>query len=189
VTSATTERYAPYLQTHLAPGERLLAAAPTKLPQGRTFSGSRAKGPWRAVENTLDAAAATTWLDGLLFGRAAAGSWESTAAAFALARDSDAPFGPVLVVTDRRLLRCGLTAEPLGHWTYRGPGGKAVPDDLVRLVHEVDRAAVAGARVGPHRLRPGRLRITFSDGSWLAFAGGRARRAGHEDIAAALARR
>jgi hypothetical protein len=177
-----------YLQAHLAPGERLLAAAPTRMPQGRTFRGSRAKGAWRAVEHALDAAAATTWLDGLLFGRAASGSWESTAAAFALARSSNAPYGVLLAVTDHRLLRCGLTSEPLGHWSYRGAGGKAVPDDLVRVVHEVDRDAVAGVRVGPHRLRPGRLWITFADGSWLAFAGGRSRRAGHDEIAAALAR-
>jgi hypothetical protein len=184
----STEDYAPYVTRHLVPGERLLAACPTRLPQGRTFSGSRASGAWRAVENTLDAAAATTWLDGLLFGRAASGSWDSTAAKMLLAPSTSAPYGTLLVVTDRRLLRCGLRSEPLGHWSYRGPGAKPVPDDLVRVVFEVGRDAVAGARVGSYRLRPGRLWITFTDGSWVAFAGGRSRRDGHVAAADALTR-
>jgi hypothetical protein len=186
VTSAGS--YAPYVAPHLAPGERMLAACPSKLPQGKTFSGSRAGGAWRAVEKTLDAAAATTWLDGLLFGRAASGSWDSTAAALLLAPSTSAPYGPLLVVTDRRLLRCGLRSEPLGHWTYKGAGAKPVPDDLVRVVFEVGRDAVAGARVGSHRLRPGRLWITFTDGSWVAFAGGRSRRDCHVATAEALTR-
>ncbi|MEV4384444.1 hypothetical protein AB0J68_01745 [Micromonospora sp. NPDC049580] len=48
------------------------------------------------------------------------------------------------------------------------------PDELraaaeTRIVWSVPRPAVADARVGWHRLNPKRLRIEFTDGSWLAF--------------------
>ena len=51
--TSATDGYAPYLTRHLAAGERLLAACPTRIPQGRTFSGSRATGAWRANADWL----------------------------------------------------------------------------------------------------------------------------------------
>jgi hypothetical protein len=183
----TTETpYTPYLAAHLEPGERLLAACASPLARGRTFSGGRATGAWGSVEQASDKVGPTSLTDWLLFGQAAGGDWDSAAARLFFASAPDAAYAGLLAVTDRRLLWCHLTAQPLDHWTYRGPGGKPVPDDLVRVVFSTGRDAVAGARVGRHRLRPGRLWITFGDGSWVAFAGGRRRVAGHQGLVAVI---
>ncbi|MER7455570.1 hypothetical protein [Micromonospora sp. NPDC126480] len=71
----------------------------------------------------------------------------------------------VLAVTDKRLL-----LATTGRMTLTSG---AAADDRARSDLEVrfalPRAAVAGARVGWYRLNPRRLRIDFTDGSWLAF--------------------
>ena len=180
------EPYARYLAPKLEPGERLLAASASSIAQGRTFSGGRATGAWRQVEQASDRVGPTSLVDWLLFGQAAGGDWDSIAAKLFFASAPDAPYAGLLAVTDRRLLWCHLTAQPLDHWSYRGPGGKPVPDDLVRVVFATSRQSVAGGRVGRHRLRPGRLWITFADRSWVAFVGGRKRVADHERLAALI---
>lgn len=170
----SNEPYEPYLARHLQPGERLRVACRSKLPQGNVSILSKAQGSYRHVEGALDSVAPTNVFDGLVFGKAAAGARDSAAMRLYLAQTTDAPYGGLLAVTDRRLLWCGLTAPPLGHWSYRGAGGRAVPDDLVRVVAELGRAEVASARVGRHRLSSGRLWLTFTDDSWVAFAGEKA---------------
>ncbi|WP_247662157.1 hypothetical protein [Micromonospora sp. U21] len=52
-------------------------------------------------------------------------------------------------------------------WSSRADDERAVAG--TRVVWSAPRAAVAGARVGWHRLNPKRLRVAFTDGSWLAF--------------------
>lgn len=71
----------------------------------------------------------------------------------------------VLAVTDQRLLlgatgRTGLTSS-------QEEDERAMAD--IELLRSVPRSAVARARVGWYRLNPKRLRIDFTDGSWLAF--------------------
>ncbi|RLP93254.1 hypothetical protein [Micromonospora sp. CV4] len=71
----------------------------------------------------------------------------------------------VLAVTDRRLLVCA--SGPVKLWSSRADDERAVAG--TRVVWSAPRAAVADARVGWHRLNPKRLRVEFTDGSWLAF--------------------
>lgn len=52
-------------------------------------------------------------------------------------------------------------------WSSRADDERAVAG--TRIVWSAPRAAVADARVGWHRLNPKRLRVEFTDGSWLAF--------------------
>ncbi|MFF0371348.1 hypothetical protein [Micromonospora sp. NPDC005087] len=71
----------------------------------------------------------------------------------------------VLAVTDRRLLVCA--SGPVKLWSSRADDEQAVAD--TRVVWSAPRAAVVDARVGWHRLNTKRLRVEFTDGSWLAF--------------------
>ncbi|MET7831642.1 hypothetical protein ABZS44_02290 [Micromonospora sediminicola] len=71
----------------------------------------------------------------------------------------------VLAVTDRRLLAC--LSGPTTVLSSRADDARAVARTAV--VWSVSRAEVASARVGWHRLNPKRLRVDFTDGSWLAF--------------------
>ncbi|MFI2709016.1 hypothetical protein ACH495_02645 [Micromonospora sp. NPDC018662] len=71
----------------------------------------------------------------------------------------------LLAVTDRRLLVCRTGGVTL-------LGGREAEERALagtEVVWAVPRAEVASARVGWHRLNPKRLRLTFADGSWLAF--------------------
>ncbi|QLQ38882.1 hypothetical protein [Micromonospora robiginosa] len=71
----------------------------------------------------------------------------------------------LLAVTDRRLLVCRTGGVKL-------LGGRDAEERALaetEVVWAVARAEVASARVGWHRLNPKRLRLTFTDGSWLAF--------------------
>ncbi|SCE84134.1 hypothetical protein GA0070607_2227 [Micromonospora coriariae] len=99
-------------------------------------------------------------------GRGAPGSFASTL------QHSRRPVPPaltlhdtVLAVTDRRLLVCA--SGPMKLWSSRADDERAVAG--TRIVWSAPRAAVADARVGWHRLNPKRLRVEFTDGSWLAF--------------------
>ncbi|MFG1673840.1 hypothetical protein [Micromonospora sp. NPDC049282] len=71
----------------------------------------------------------------------------------------------LLAVTDRRLLVCRTGGVKL--LAGRDAEERALAETEVAWA--VPRAEVASARVGWHRLNPKRLRLTFADGSWLAF--------------------
>ncbi|MEH0982135.1 hypothetical protein [Micromonospora sp. CPCC 205556] len=71
----------------------------------------------------------------------------------------------VLAVTDQRLL-LGATART-GLTSSLAEDERAMAD--IELLRAVPRSAVARARVGWYRLNPKRLRIDFTDGSWLAL--------------------
>lgn len=71
----------------------------------------------------------------------------------------------ILAVTDGRLLVC--VSGPMKLWSSRADDERAAAE--TRIVWSAARTTVAAARVGWHRLNPKRLRIEFTDGSWLAF--------------------
>ncbi|MFG2054065.1 hypothetical protein ACGFI9_08515 [Micromonospora sp. NPDC048930] len=71
----------------------------------------------------------------------------------------------LLAVTDRRLLAC-VTGE-VKLLSKREDDERSLAE--TRVAWAAPRAEVASARVGWHRLNPKRLRIDFTDGSWLAF--------------------
>jgi hypothetical protein len=71
----------------------------------------------------------------------------------------------LLVPTDRRLLVC--VSGPLKVLSRREDEERAVAE--TGIAWSASRAEVASARVGWHRLNPKRLRLDFTDGSWLAF--------------------
>lgn len=71
----------------------------------------------------------------------------------------------VLAVTDRRLLVCVTGAVKL--LSNRADDELSLAE--TRVAWAAPRAEVASARVGWHRLNPKRLRVDFTDGSWLAF--------------------
>ncbi|MFI2650567.1 MULTISPECIES: hypothetical protein [Micromonospora] len=90
----------------------------------------------------------------------------------------------LLVATDRRLLVC--VSGPMKLLSSRADDERSVAE--TGIAWSASRAEVASARVGWHRLNPKRLRLDFTDGSWLAFTvpiaeSGRPLR----DVAAALA--
>ncbi|SBT50750.1 hypothetical protein [Micromonospora auratinigra] len=71
----------------------------------------------------------------------------------------------VLAVTDRRLLAC--VTGPVKLLSGAADDERSLAG--TRVAWAASRAEVASARVGWHRLNPKRLRIDFTDGSWLAF--------------------
>jgi hypothetical protein len=71
----------------------------------------------------------------------------------------------LLVATDRRLLVC--VSGPMKVLASRKDDERAVAE--TGIAWSAPRAEVASARVGWHRLNPKRLRLDFTDGSWLAF--------------------
>ncbi|WP_174534997.1 hypothetical protein [Micromonospora chalcea] len=71
----------------------------------------------------------------------------------------------LLAVTDRRLLVCRTGGVKL--LAGREAEERALAETSVAW--SAARAEVASARVGWHRLNPKRLRIDFTDGSWLSF--------------------
>ena len=71
----------------------------------------------------------------------------------------------LLAVTDRRLLVC--VTGPVKLLSSREDDERALAE--TRVVWAAPRAEVASARVGWHRLNPKRLKLTFTDGSWLSF--------------------
>ncbi|MGC4895565.1 hypothetical protein [Micromonospora sp. DT31] len=91
----------------------------------------------------------------------------------------------VLAATDRRLVVC--RSGPVKLLARRADEERALAETTVAW--SASRAEIASARVGWHRLNPKRLRIDFTDGSWLTFTvpiaeSGRPLR----DVAAALTR-
>ncbi|MEU2613050.1 hypothetical protein ABZ570_15935 [Micromonospora sp. NPDC007271] len=71
----------------------------------------------------------------------------------------------LLAVTDGRLLAC--VSGPMKLLSSREDDDRSVAG--TGIAWSAARAEVASARVGWHRLNPKRLRIDFTDGSWLAF--------------------
>ena len=178
--------YAPYLGPYLDDGESLrVVCEGGRVAQGRTFRSRGGRGAWRFLEPLGDVFSPTQAFDWLLFGRAAGGYYDSTAAKLIASATGKASESHLLAITNRRLLWCGLTGRPLGHWTYQ-EGGRAVPNDLVSVLFSAERSVLAGARAGRYRLRPGRLWIYFTDGSWVAFAGGGRLAACHERVTAEI---
>ncbi|MGC4818784.1 hypothetical protein [Micromonospora sp. DT63] len=108
-------------------------------------------------------------VDRVAFGVAGRGSPGSAASTLRYARRPVPPVtsieDTVLAVTDRRLLVCASGPRKL--WSSQADDERATAE--TRIVWSVPRPAVADARVGWHRLNPKRLRIEFTDGSWLAF--------------------
>ncbi len=166
----------------LVPGEPVLAATVTTCSHGLkpraaepspTVSGRRVN-PFTAVLLFLASLAAGPgsmrlsrlfwWL---LFGRAAAGDPQSTAAT--LARTSDTVGRVLLVVTARNVDLFEVLDTPV-LVDYSQPADRPAPERRLRLSWHVSRDEVAHAEVGWYRLHPARLTMRFADGSWLAFA-------------------
>ncbi|MCX5068692.1 hypothetical protein OOJ91_22895 [Micromonospora lupini] len=108
-------------------------------------------------------------VDRVIFGVAGRGAPGSAASTLRYARRPAPPVtsieDTILAVTDRRLLVCA--SGPVTLWSSRADDERAAAE--TRIVWSVPRPTVADARVGWHRLNPKRLRIEFTDGSWLAF--------------------
>ncbi|MFI5835149.1 hypothetical protein ACIA5A_15895 [Micromonospora sp. NPDC051300] len=175
-------RYREAIDRLIEPGERVLAQAKADVGGGLTPppppEPAPAAGPGRrtvgsVLLNVLLPLA--TWERGDrlvdLVGWGIAGRGAPGSAASRLHR-AISPSGPdvqvrdtLLAVTDRRLLVCRTGGVKL-------LGGRDAEERALaetEVVWAVGRAEVASARVGWHRLNPKRLRLTFVDGSWLAF--------------------
>ncbi|MCZ7377367.1 hypothetical protein [Micromonospora sp. WMMC250] len=166
-------------------GERVLAFAKTEIAQGARpaempapespeSSGSGRGGVISSVllnviSPLISFPAGDRLVDRVVYGIAGRGAPGSAASALQHARRPVPPAttteDTILAVTDRRLLVCA--SGPMKLWSSQADDEKAAAE--TRVVWSAPRAAVASARVGWHRLNPKRLRIEFTDGSWLAF--------------------
>ncbi|GAB3825150.1 hypothetical protein ACFPIJ_36725 [Dactylosporangium cerinum] len=160
----------------LVPGERALAAVVTKPSIGvdpplppdegphEYTAGSVAAGVVGAVLSPSLPGAMFPWW--LLFGRSAAGTPASTAAASRRACTGSATV--LLVVTDTTLRL--FEPRDSAHFIFE-PGKDYGPAaQRLRPLWETPLPTVRSARVGWYRLHPCRLTIEFTDGSWTAFA-------------------
>jgi hypothetical protein len=165
------------------PGERVLAyakadaangavpppppvAATPQAPRGRVSVGS-------VLLNLISPLVGWAWgdrlVDRVIWGIAGRGASGSAASRLRHALDRPAPDLAVreivLVATDRRLLVC--VSGPVKLLSSRQDQERSVAE--TGIAWSASRAEVASARVGWHRLNPKRLRLDFTDGSWLAF--------------------
>ncbi|GAA2615506.1 hypothetical protein GCM10010399_53140 [Dactylosporangium fulvum] len=161
------------------PGERVLAHAkatvaggvtPPPPPDPAPAPASGPISPGAVVLNLVDplvsSARGDRLVDRIVWGVAGRGAPGSAASRLHRAVQPDpALHDIVLAVTDRRLLAC-LTG-PLKLLSSRDDDARAVAE--MQVAWAAPRSGVAAARVGWHRLNPKRLRIVFTDGSWLAF--------------------
>ncbi|MEU5721325.1 hypothetical protein ABZ783_05820 [Micromonospora sp. NPDC047738] len=164
------------------PGERVLASAKAEVANGATPAPPRDPGaPEVSGRATVGSvllnvlAPLATWdrgdrlVDVIAWGIAGRGAPGSAASRLHHAVHPARPDGAVrhtlLAVTDRRMLVC--VTGPLKLLASRGDDERALAE--TRVAWSASRAEVASARVGWHRLNPKRLRIDFTDGSWLAF--------------------
>ncbi|WP_406077639.1 hypothetical protein [Micromonospora sp. NBC_00858] len=167
------------------PGEQVLAVAKTEIAQGvlpadppqAEQPGSSGAGGGGGVSGALlnllsplfSFPAGDRIVDRVTHGVAGRGAPGSSASTLQHARRPVPPAttlnDTVLAVTDRRLLVCA--SGPTKLWSSQADDERAVAE--TRVVWSAPRTAVADARVGWHRLNPKRLRIEFTDGSWLAF--------------------
>ncbi|WP_406074302.1 hypothetical protein [Micromonospora sp. NBC_01638] len=185
----TDSSYLERLTQLVEQGERVRAVAKTEIaqgvlppdppatgspePSGSGRGGGRGGGVSGALLNLLSPLVSFSAGDRIvdrvthgIAGRGAPGSAASTL------QHSRRPVPPattlddtILAVTDRRLLVCA--SGPVKLWSSKADDERAVAE--TRVVWSAPRAAVADARVGWHRLNPKRLRIEFTDGSWLSF--------------------
>jgi hypothetical protein len=181
----TDNNYQARLSQLVEPGERLLAIAKTEIAQGarpaempvtgspEPSSGGRggilASGLLSLISPLISFSAGDRLVDHVFYGVAGRGPVGSAASTL---QDSRRPVPPattvedtILAVTDRRLLVCA--SGPMKLWSSQADDEKAAAQ--TRVVWSTPRTAVANAWVGWHRLNPKRLRIRFTDGSWLAF--------------------
>ncbi|WFE50713.1 hypothetical protein [Micromonospora sp. WMMD1155] len=179
------DRYQERLSQLVEPGERVLAIAKTEIAQGarpaempatdspESSGGGRGGAASGVLLNLISPlisfSAGDRLVDRVAYGIAGRGAPGSAASALQHSRRPVSPAttteDTILAVTDRRLLVCA--SGPMKLWSSQADDEKAAAQ--TRVVWSAPRAAVAGARVGWHRLNPKRLRIEFTDGSWLAF--------------------
>ncbi|GAB3948279.1 hypothetical protein [Micromonospora vulcania] len=163
------------------PGERLLATARAEVAQGvlpsdppqverptSTGGGGVSGALLNLLSPLLHFPVGDRIVDRIAYGVAGRGAAGSSASTLHHARRPVPPTtlqDTVLAVTDQRLLVC--VSGPVQLWSSRVDDERAVAG--TRVAWSAPRAVVADARVGWHRLNPKRLRIEFTDGSWLAF--------------------
>ncbi|MCO1595603.1 hypothetical protein M8C17_10540 [Micromonospora sp. RHAY321] len=167
------------------PGEQVLAVAKTEVAHGvlppdppaaeqpgasGTGGGGRVSGALlNLISPLISFPAGDRLVDRITHGVAGRGTPGSSASTLQHARRPVPPAttltDTVLAVTDRRLLVCA--SGPVKLWSSAADDQRAVAE--TRIVWSAPRATVSDARVGWHRLNPKRLRIEFTDGSWLAF--------------------
>ncbi|WP_433389244.1 hypothetical protein [Micromonospora sp. KLBMP9576] len=164
------------------PGERLLAYAKAEAAHGaQPAAAPDATAPQGSVRVTAGGvllnllAPVVTFgpgdrlVDRVCWGVAGRGAAGSVAAR--LHRALHPPRSPgtvrdtLIAATDQRLLVCLTGAVKLFAW--RADDERSLAG--TRVVFAAARTEVAAARVGWHRLNPKRLRVDFTDGSWLAF--------------------
>lgn len=164
------------------PGEQVLAYAQTEIAGGVTPppppDEAAADAPGRATVTSVLLnllVPLATWdrgdrlVDLIGWGIAGRGAPGSAASRLHRAFNPARPDGQlrhtVLAVTDRRLLVC--VTGPVKLLSNREDDERSLAG--TRVAWAAARTEVASARVGWHRLNPKRLRIDFTDGSWLAF--------------------
>ncbi|MCG5470178.1 hypothetical protein LADH09A_004121 [Micromonospora sp. LAH09] len=167
------------------PGERVLAVAKTDVAQGAlpadppAADNAEPSGSGRGggvsgvllnlISPVISFPAGDRVVDRITHGVAGRGAPGSAASTLQHSRRPVPPVttleDTILVVTDQRFLVCA--SGPVKLWSNKADDERAVAG--TRVVWSAPRAAVANARVGWHRLNPKRLRIEFTDGSWLAF--------------------
>ncbi|MEV0152918.1 hypothetical protein AB0H57_04145 [Micromonospora sp. NPDC050686] len=182
----TPTRYPDRLRELVEPGERVLGVAQAELANGvrpkeprdapqppRTpVSGGLRYRVLGGLLSVLSPAvvfeAGDRLVDRVVYGVAGRGA-RGSAASWLVHRHWLAGHGPglretLVAVTDRRLLICRTGRVAL--FSRRGHDAELAG---MEIVWSASRGEVAGARVGWHRLNPKRLRIDFTDGSWVAL--------------------
>lgn len=165
------------------PGEQVLAVAKTGIAQGAlppdppdpqrpepTRAGGVISGVLlNLISPLVSFPAGDRLVDRITHGVAGRGAPGSAASTLQYARRPVPPAtsikDTILAVTDKRFLVC--ESGPLKLWSNRADDERAAAETTI--VWSAPRAEVAAARVGWHRLNPKRLRVDFTDGSWLAF--------------------
>ncbi|MET7671533.1 hypothetical protein [Micromonospora luteifusca] len=181
----TDTSYQERLGQLVEPGERVLAVAKAEIAQGvhpadpPVAEGPQPSGSGRGgvvagvllnlISPLISFPAGDRVVDRITYGVAGRGVPGSAASTLRYSRRPVPPvttlYDTILAVTDRRLLAC--SSGPTKLWSSQTDDARAIAE--TRVVWSAPRAAVAHARVGWHRLNPKRLRIEFTDGSWLAF--------------------
>ncbi|MEO3773750.1 hypothetical protein [Micromonospora sp. B9E7] len=181
----TDNSYQERLSQLVEPGERVLAVAKTEIAQGARPAEMPATGSPESsaggrggvvsgvllnlISPLISFSAGDRLVDRIIYGVAGRGAPGSAASALQHSRRPVPPAttieDTILAVTDRRLLVCA--SGPTKLWSSQADDERAAAQ--TQVVWSAPRAAVANARVGWHRLNPKRLRIEFTDGSWLAF--------------------
>ncbi|MFF5054075.1 hypothetical protein ACFY1S_12925 [Micromonospora sp. NPDC000663] len=175
--------YSGRLTQLVEPGEQVLAVAKTGIAQGSLPAdppdpqrpepsrpgGVVASALLNLISPLVSFPAGDRLVDRITHGVAGRGAPGSAASTLQYARRPVPPAtsirDTILAVTDKRFLVCESGAVKL--WSSRADDERAAAETTI--VWSVPRAEVAAARVGWHRLNPKRLRIDFTDGSWLAF--------------------